>query len=157
MANVILESHFGTTDFENDDRDWVEWLDTLVHELRAAMLTRREGARVVAGAHPDVATTLIKLWDLTVRVLHTGGFSYGKAVIIGMTVINFTFGWVIEEQASPPYSKGPDIPIEEAFSMLRSFEAMAAAMDAWKVGDNDARFDMAVRIIINGVRAEERT
>src|SRR5215468_6898881 len=61
IANAILEEHFGSFDFENDQRDWAEWLDTMAHELRVAMLAHREGARVVAGAHPDVARTLVKL------------------------------------------------------------------------------------------------
>jgi TetR/AcrR family tetracycline transcriptional repressor len=55
MANAILTARFGGFDFENDRRDWAEWLDTLAHELRAAMLAHREGARVVAGAHLGVA------------------------------------------------------------------------------------------------------
>ncbi|HRV94988.1 MAG TPA: TetR family transcriptional regulator, partial [Anaerolineae bacterium] len=50
MANAILQEHFGTFDFKNDKRDWAEWLDILAHELRAAMVAHREGARVVAGA-----------------------------------------------------------------------------------------------------------
>src|SRR5258707_15479663 len=59
MANAILESHFAAFDFENDQRDWAEWLDTLAHELRAAMLSHREGGRGVAGAHPEIAMMLI--------------------------------------------------------------------------------------------------
>jgi TetR/AcrR family tetracycline transcriptional repressor len=156
MANAILERHFASFDFDNDQRDWAEWLGTLAHELRAAMLSHREGGRVVAGAHPDIAIMLIKLWDVTVRVLHKNGFSYGQAATITITVINFTFGSVIEEQASPSYAI-PDVPVNTLFSADGPFPAMAAAMAAWKESDSDAHFDTSVRIIINGVRAEPKT
>lgn len=155
MANAILEKQFGTFDFENDQRDWAEWLSTLAHELRAAMLRYREGARVVAGAHPDITVMLVKLWDLTVRVLHKNGFSYSKAATITVTMINFTFGSVIEEQASPPNSRlrtSVDIG-----TVGETFPGMEAAMSAWWQEDNDTHFDTGVRIIVNGVRAEPTT
>lgn len=152
MANAILEQHFSEFDFTDDQRDWAEWLDTLAHELRAAMLKRREGARVVAGAHPDIARMLIKLWDLTVRVLHNAGFDYGASAIVTITMINFTFGTVIEEQASPPYSNPPSRP--EAMSVMGLFPAMATAMEAWGSEYSDRHFDAGVRIFISGVRHE---
>jgi TetR/AcrR family transcriptional regulator, tetracycline repressor protein len=152
MANAILEEHFGTFDFQNDARDWAEWLHTLAHELREAMLAHREGARVVAGAHPGIAVMLIKLWDLTVRVLHKSGFSYSEAGAITITMINFTFGSVIEEQASPPHAH---LLASGESPMEATFPAIKAAMEAWKDEDNDMHFGTGVRIIINGVRAEQ--
>jgi TetR/AcrR family transcriptional regulator, tetracycline repressor protein len=154
MANTILEKRFGAFDFTNDQRDWEEWLDTLAHELRAAMLAHREGARVVAGAHPDIAFMLIKIWDLSIRVLHKHGFSYSKAATITMTVINFTFGSVIEEQTSPPIdSRGGD-RAGALESFLDTFETMKKVMEEWQKESYDIHFDTSIRIIINGVRAE---
>ncbi|CAN5850392.1 TetR/AcrR family transcriptional regulator [soil metagenome] len=152
MANAILEEKFGTWDFGNDQRDWVEWLDTLAHELRAAMLAHREGARVVAGAHPDIAVMLLKLWDLTIRVLYNNGFSYSKAGAITMTVAHFTFGSVIEEQASPPLNH----PTSQEFLVNDDrFPAMAATIEAWKDEDNNTLFDTGVRMLIHGARVEK--
>ncbi len=154
MANIILEEHFSSFDFENDRQEWTEWLDTLAHELRAAMLAHQDGARIIAGAHPDIAQMLTKLWDLTVRVLHNADFSYSKAATITATVINFTLGSVIEEQSSPPYSTGPDKPLDELLSIGQTFQALALVLEAWQDENNDMHFDTGVRIIINGVRAE---
>jgi len=148
MANAILEKRFTMFDFQNDDREWDEWLYTLAHELRAAMLAYQDGARVVAGTHPDREHVLLKLWDLTVRVLHNTGFSYGMAATITVTVINFTFGSVIEEQSSHLPMAGPKIQRVKLPQTLRS------ALEEWQDVNNDIRFDTAVRIIINGVRAE---
>lgn len=156
MANAILEEHFGSFDFDKDDRDWEEWLSTLMHELRAAMLAHRQGARVVTGAHPDIAVTLVKLWDLTIRVLHKGGFSYGKAATISSAVTSFTFGSVIEEQESPPISNMPPTTDKNSVdNLFPEYPTFAAAMDEWKNEDNDSHFATGVRIFIQGVRAEK--
>ena len=148
MANAILDKHFNTFDFQNDEREWDEWLNKLAHELRAAMLAYRDGARVVAGTHPDLGQVLLKLWDLTVRVLHNTGFSYSKAATITVTVINFTFGSVIEEQSSQLPKTGPKI------QRAKLPRALKSALEEWQDENNDMRFDTGVRIIINGVRAE---
>ena len=148
MANAILDKRFNAFDFQNDEREWEEWLTTLAHELRAALLAYRDGARVVAGTHPDLGQVLINLWDLTTRVLHNTGFSYGMAATITVTVINFTLGSVIEEQSSQIPKAGPKIQRDELPRVLKS------ALEEWQNENNDMRFDTAVRIIINGVCAE---
>jgi TetR/AcrR family transcriptional regulator, tetracycline repressor protein len=148
MANAILDKHFNAFDFQNDERAWEEWLNTLAHELRAALLAYQDGARVVAGTHPNMGQVLLNLWDLTTRVLHNTGFSYGMAATITVTVINFTFGSVIEEQSSQLPEAGPKIQPGELPRALRS------ALEEWQNENNDMHFDTAVRMIINGVRAE---
>jgi TetR/AcrR family tetracycline transcriptional repressor len=148
MANAILDKHFNAFDFQNDERDWAEWLSTLAHELRAAMLAYPDGARVVAGTHPDLGQVLIKLWDLTIRVLHKAGFGYAMAATVTVTVTNFTFGSVIEEQSSQLPEAGPKLQRDELPVALRS------ALEEWQNENDDLRFDTAVRLIINGVRAE---
>lgn len=148
MANAILEKQFNAFDFENDERDWEEWLSTLAHELRAAMLAYQDGARVVAGTHPDLGQVLLKLWDLTVRVLHNAGFRYDMAATITVTVTNFTFGSVIEEQSSQLPESGPKMRRDKLP------EALRASLDEWQDENADQRFDTAVRLLIQGVRAE---
>ncbi len=153
MANAILEQQFKDVDFEDDHRDWVEWLDTLAHDLRTAMLSRREGARVVAGAHLGIAVMLLKLLDLSVRVLTNAGFKGGLPATITGTVISFTFGSVIEEQSSPPLHPVPD-ELDQIEKTREQFPLLVEIMGAWIIDDNDQHFDTSVRIIINGVRAE---
>jgi len=148
MANAILEKRFAAFDFENDDREWDDWLNTLAHELRAAMLAYQDGARVVAGTHPGLGQVLIKLWDLTTRILYNAGFSYSMAATITVTVTNFTFGSVIEEQSSQVPKSGPKIQRDNLPPALRS------ALEEWQNENDDMRFDSAVRILIDGVRAE---
>lgn len=154
MAYAILDEHFGTFEFENDQRDWTEWLDTLAHELRAAMLAYKDGARVVAGAHPDIAVILVKLWDFTARVLQNGGFSLVKSVAITVTMINFTFGSVIEEQASPPYDTAPEDAESAIQSIASQLQMFTQAMEILQDDTSSVIFKTGVRIIIDGARAE---
>jgi TetR/AcrR family tetracycline transcriptional repressor len=148
MANAILEKRFNALDFEDEAREWDEWLYTLAHELRAAMLAYRDGARVVVGTHPGIEQMSLKLWDLSTRVLHNVGFRYGMAATITFTVINFTFGFVIEEQSSQLPEGGPKVQRGELPRVLRS------ALEEWQVENNNMHFETSVRMIINGVRAE---
>ena len=156
MANAILEAHFAAMDLGDDRRDWAAWLDTLAHELRRAMLAYREGARVVSGAHLTIAVMLAKLLDLSTRVLHNAGFSYSQAATVTMTITTYTFGYVIEEQASPPLAHIPDTPAG-AFAPTGQLRTLTQALNAWRAAGEDANtlFDTGVRIIINGVRAEQ--
>ncbi len=154
MANTILEERFAGFDFENDQREWTVWLDMLGHELRAAMLAHREGGRVVAGSRiGDVGHILIKLFDLTVRILHKSGFDLSKAATISVTVTYFTFGFVIEEQAAPTET--------DATYEVQSFEKFApilmTAMSDWIKTDYKMHFDTSMRMIINGARDELET
>lgn len=148
MANAILEKRLGGLDFEDDQREWKEWLNTLAHGMRAAMLAYRDGARVVAGSHPVIGQISMKLWDLSTRVMHNAGFSYGKAATITFTVINFTFGSVIEEQSSQLPESGPKVQRDELPQTLR------IALEEWELENDDARFDISIKILIDGVEIE---
>jgi len=148
MANQILVKQFNLCDFQNDEREWDEWLNTLAHELRAAMLAYRDGARVVAGTHPDLGQVLIKLWDLTIRVLYKAGFNYGMSATVTLSVINFTIGSVIEEQSTMPPAAGPKMQRNQLPQALRS------SLADWENENNDLRFDSAMRMVINGVQVE---
>ncbi len=150
MANEILMERFGDYDFADDQRDWTQWLALFARELRAAMLAHREGARVVAGAHLHIAVMLTKLLDLSVRILHNSGFTYGKAAAITATVRDFCFGFAIEEQAMPHM----DVALANQLSHLHQFPGIAAAMSSPEYEDHDTRFDTAIRMIVNGARSE---
>lgn len=154
MANAILDERFSTLDFSDDARDWAEWLAALANDLRAALLAHRDGARIVAGAHRHVALTLTRLIDLNMRVLHNAGFSYLEAARVSTTVLSFTFGFVLEEQSSPPLIDS-DASSTRGEALLSDFWTMAQVL---QVGDTeffdvDARFNACLGFIIGGVRS----
>ncbi|WP_110513898.1 TetR/AcrR family transcriptional regulator C-terminal domain-containing protein [Herpetosiphon llansteffanensis] len=155
MAGQILAQGFAGWDFTNDQRDWAEWLNLLAQQLRRSLLAYREGARVVAGAHPNAAATLMLLWDLTVRVLVNAGFALNQTIDITLTLINFTFGWVIEEQTSPPTAQNPHAPVSELSALAHHSSLFAQAFSEWLTRDTDSHFSAGVRMIINGVSIEK--
>ncbi len=153
MANVILNQRFDAIDFADDQRDWAEWLRLMANDLRASMLAHRDGARVVAGAHLHVATTLLKIINLNIRVLHNAGFTYVEASRISTTVVTFTFGFTIEEQAPPP-----NVDFSELISVddptVADFLQALAEGGVQEFLPGDERFNACLSFIISGVRAE---
>lgn len=152
MAERILVAHFASVDLADERSGWAEWLGGMASELRRAMLSRREGARVVAGAHLGIAVTLTALMERAVAVLRRAGLSTGDAATATMTMLTFAFGFVIEEQSSPPLGWLD----ADTGRTAASPSGIGAALREWQERGQDAgrRFETGVRIIIAGLRAE---
>jgi len=101
MANTILSEEFATLQPPGPGQVWAEWLVEIAQRLRKAMLAYREGGRVVAGAHLHRAVTLAQLFASIVDALRAEGFGADEARWLCVTVVSYTFGFVIEEQAGP--------------------------------------------------------
>ncbi|OKH99809.1 transcriptional regulator [Streptomyces sp. CB02923] len=79
--------------------DWSERLAALARTERAALLAHRDGARVYAGTHSTGANTL-GFAEALVGVLRDAGFADDAAARALYTVVNFTVGHTLEEQAA---------------------------------------------------------
>jgi len=101
MAEKILQKEFSDFGKISDDEDWKVWLTTTMLRLRRAMLSYRDGASVVAGAHLGPAKTLAQIIAYSCESLYKSGLSIEDAQTVVMTALHFTFGRVIEEQESP--------------------------------------------------------
>lgn len=116
MAEAILVREFKDLQPRQEDETWQDWLSEQMVRLRRAMLAFPDGGRVVAGAHICPAVTLGKLFEQTMVSLYSAGINLQTARNISMTVTNYTFGFVIEEQAGPS---------EEEIAMLAQNGAMS--------------------------------
>jgi TetR/AcrR family tetracycline transcriptional repressor len=101
MANTILSEEFATLQPPGEGQAWSDWLVEIALRLRKAMLAYREGGRVVAGAHLHRAVTLAQLFVSIMHALRAAGFQADEARWLCVTVVSYTFGFVIEEQAGP--------------------------------------------------------
>lgn len=101
MANSLLAEQFAHVEGPTPEQEWSEWLRNLCLRLRQAMLTHREGARVVAGAGFGRAVVLARLVELIVQSLVAAGFSLRLAFLTCSTALSYVYGFVIEEQAAP--------------------------------------------------------
>src|ERR1035438_1243274 len=99
MAQAILVQG-GVEDIKppRDSTAWAEWLVETAHVVRRAMVSHRDGGRVVAGASFR-ARTLENGVMLAINVLKKAGFALLHASLATATTIDYVWGYVIEEQA----------------------------------------------------------
>jgi TetR/AcrR family tetracycline transcriptional repressor len=148
MAETILQEQFAEIAPRRADEPWQDWLMAMARKLRAAMLAHREGARVVAGAHIYPAVTLARLSEACLRALHSAGIDLLEARTITMTVVHFTFGHVIEEQASPSEEELRELDLDD---LQRSYPLMATALQQVLAVDQAdvAVFEESLRLILH--------
>ena len=147
MAEAILKSEFDDVTPRRDDEPWQDWLVHICSHLRNAMHTRRDGARVVAGAHLSPAITLMRLYEVSLQSLMSAGVAMQRAHLIIKTAVEYVFGHVIEEQSSP----SPDDAAQIDFQALNehyplSSQCIEESFEAARRGYNE--FEAALRLII---------
>lgn len=135
---------------------WQDWSVDLARRLRAAMLRYRDGARVFAGTNvsdPLLSRTI----ELTLRTLQDAGFSLREAARGFPTLLHYTVGFTIEEQARTDARYGDDNPysperIAESIDADR-FPLAAQVREELFDPDTDAGFEHGLRIILAGMQA----
>jgi TetR/AcrR family transcriptional regulator, tetracycline repressor protein len=157
MAQAILKEG-GIEDLvtPSDKSAWADWLTSTTHALHRAMLSYREGGRVVAGA-TFRSKAMLNLKVTSTRVLHDAGFDLLRASLASETLIDYVWGYVIEEQAAPaPAELGPVfstegrmVPQSKEFPEWKMLEEV---MDERKELTRDELFDWGLQVIINGLK-----
>ncbi len=153
MANTILSEEFATLQLSEPGQAWTDWLVEIAQRLRKALLAYREGGRVVAGAHLHRAVTLAQLFVCIVGALRAEGFQADEARWLCMTVVSYTFGFVIEEQAGPT----PDTIAQlQATGPYHPF--LTAVLEDVGARDLDLQTDfrMGLHYIIAGAQASRK-
>lgn len=125
MAEAILRSEFEHLQPRQTDESWQDWVRDKMVRLRAAMLGHTDGGRVVAGAHMYPAVTLSELFEQTLASLESAGLDLQTAYHIALTVTRYTFGFVIEEQASPTAEEAASVDV---LAHMAPFPLMARVM-----------------------------
>lgn len=148
MAEAILAERFGDAEPRKPDEPWQEWLIKSMQEMREAMWSYKDGARVVAGAHLLPAKMLAKLFDLSLQSLTSAGISLSVADILIGVVVHFVFGRVIEEQSGPTPEMVQSFRLEEMFSEYPLF--VRSARENYPHTEFSDEFEESLRIIIDG-------
>jgi len=99
MAETILQMEFSEIQPRRDDEPWQDWLMLIFNRLRKALLSYKDGGRVVAGAH--LSLTMAKISEEAIKTLLNTGMSLHQSRLLVLTATRYTFGHVIEEQNSP--------------------------------------------------------
>lgn len=137
MAEAILQTEFKYVNLRSDNITWQNWLVDVCKRLRQAMHSRRDGARIVAGAHLYPAVTLIRIYEATQESLISAGLEPREADLITTTAIHLTFGRVIEEQSSP----GPEDIAKEDFGWIKKEFPRVADSVKRTIEDNKHGYD----------------
>ena len=99
MAEYILRNEMGDFSPRINEQSWQDWIIHHISLLRKAMLSYPDGGRVVAGAHLFPAITLAKIMEYSLESLCSANVGVDTAQSVVLASINYTFGYVIEEQA----------------------------------------------------------
>ncbi|WP_433199999.1 TetR/AcrR family transcriptional regulator C-terminal domain-containing protein [Dactylosporangium sp. CS-047395] len=135
---------------------WAEFVARRARTLRKILLRYRDGARVFAGTNlsgPDLPRAM----EQTLQLLVDAGFSLPTAARGFATVLHYTVGYVIEEQAraGTAYDDNPYDPqaLTAAFQPGRYPLAARAATEVFFSPDPDTDFDAGLGFIVTGLAA----
>ncbi|MEU7156486.1 TetR/AcrR family transcriptional regulator [Streptomyces chrestomyceticus] len=137
-----------------DGGDWSERLTALARAEREALLAHRDGARVFAGTHATGASVL-GFADAFVGVLREAGFADDAAARALYTVVNYTVGHTLEEQAALQAQDGAP----EDASVLRdavtagTYPHLSATLPTLASTDFTGLFEFGLDLLIEGLRA----
>jgi TetR/AcrR family transcriptional regulator, tetracycline repressor protein len=147
LAEAILKEEFTELKPREADEPWQEWFITMCQRMRKAMLSHRDGARIVAGAKLYPAVTLAQFMEVCQESLISAGLSEERGRLIIGTAIHFTFGRVIEEQSSPTNEELENFDFKRFFGqyprLARNVELMLDDMQAGR-----DHFDESLRLIV---------
>lgn len=114
MARALLADAFGPI---RPGQDWAEWLRDGARRTRRAMLSYRDGARLLAGYRPTGPHGRVDP-EAFFGPLRDAGFVMPDAAWAAITVFQFTFGFTMDEQAA--MDRGP--PLEKRLDPDEGFE-----------------------------------
>lgn len=138
MAATIFDDALADLESPRRGESWIEWTAETAHRLRAAVLSYRDGARVVAGGYRAHAGG--RPLELALRALCDAGFPVRDAAR-GITAIHsYVQGFTLEEQTT---TAAPPVDPER--------HPLAASAHA-DLADQDARFDHGLRLLLSGLR-----
>ncbi|NEB79114.1 TetR/AcrR family transcriptional regulator [Streptomyces sp. SID14478] len=130
---------------------WDRRVMDLSERIRAALLSRRDGARLVAGTHVSRSNTL-RAGNLYRRAFVDAGLSPNEALSKLFSVFYFVLGFTVEEQAYHGMSTEGTKVLPQAQEDPELAEMAAAVGSLYADVDFDARFRDGLQTIIDGVR-----
>ncbi|WP_030017580.1 TetR/AcrR family transcriptional regulator [Streptomyces monomycini] len=154
MMEGAAEAAATTSAATADGGDWSERLTALARAARSALLAHRDGARVFAGTHAT-GESVLGFADAFVGVLRKAGFGDDAAARALYTVVNYTVGHTLEEQAALQAQDGD----QEGAGALRdavsvgTYPHLSATLPALTSTDFTGLFEFGLDLIVGGLRA----
>ena len=115
MAEALLETALPAPDAF--PHDWQAWLADGARGIRRAALSRRDGARLMAGATPTGRSLVLDLPAMTGR-LQSEGFRYREAYGTLMGLGRYAMGWAFYEQLTPTRATNAGVSTSSTLSTM---------------------------------------
>lgn len=123
LAKAILDEALAGEAGPADGEGWEPWLTEIAVRMRRVVLSHRDGARVVAGAYLFRTHAITDVLETAVRVLEAEGFTRDMALHGAITVLRYTMGIALDDQASPTKRR------EEIMRRLKKGEQLGPNID----------------------------
>ena len=101
LAKAILDEALAGEKGPAEGEGWEPWLTEVAVRVRRALLAHRDGARVVAGAYLFRTNSITDLMEIAIDALENEGFTRDMALHCAITVMRYTTGIALDDQASP--------------------------------------------------------
>lgn len=132
---------------------WQEQCTELARRLRTALLSRRDGARVVAGTYTPAPNSMTA-GARSIEALCAAGFPPDQAAWITFAFFYYVLGHMIEEQGQARLEPGDDWYARLSAAGDTPAEPFATAMRALVTADPAQRFWFGIKIFLNGVAGQ---
>ncbi|MFI0422451.1 TetR/AcrR family transcriptional regulator [Spongiactinospora sp. 9N601] len=146
MAEEMLA---GCADPPPDQDTWQGQVIELAGRLRAALLRRRDGARIYAGTHAAGPNTLAYA-EALVGVLRDAGRSAESAARSTLAIVHFTLGHTLEEQAIGTAAGDAASSLRAALEPER-YPHLAAAAATLSSSDYARHFTHGLDLLVKGL------
>lgn len=159
MANTMFADAFAGIQPPVSHDMWEDWLADVAQRFRRALLTHRDGARVIATADLS-GSDLLDIQEMAMGVLTSAGFDRRTALVSVVAIFDYTLGAAFEEQADPDHPtwgrstvvgpRRPSLdPSRAPLLAAASDELTTAASDDPNVG-----FKEGIHLILTGMAAK---
>jgi TetR/AcrR family tetracycline transcriptional repressor len=138
-------------------RRWDDWLTDVARSYRTLLLSRRDGARLVAGARP-LPESLPLLDGCIAAFEETTGCGPGQALQCLTTITTFVRGFVLDEEAellrshaepvAHPHTGAAQIPKHAS----QPVPHLDAAIEDIESPNGEGTFEYGLGLIIDGIR-----
>ncbi|MFT4219803.1 MAG: TetR/AcrR family transcriptional regulator C-terminal domain-containing protein [Microbacterium sp.] len=121
------------------------------------MLSRRDGARVVAGSYVTEQNT-VSISHAWVQAAHERGLGLNDAAWAGFAIFSFVLGHVIEEQGMAELTAVQQREKSQAaLSNTRPPDEITSALVGAILADPDDRFEFGLGLFLDGLRQRQAT
>jgi TetR/AcrR family transcriptional regulator, tetracycline repressor protein len=160
MAGAILADALSGVRSGGADALWADWLAGVARAFRAALLSHRDGARVIAGANLS-GSVIPGVFDIALGALRAAGFSPSASLNGVLTVFAYSFGAAFDAQTDPfnpqPNAHAGGFVALRAYLDADRYPELAATLEAVARAepdrDRETEFEHGLQLILMGMEA----